>query len=596
MVNKRGGIWQKAPEETEMIKDLTEDEIRMMKRRGFETVEDMLDYLNYTTDMLPPFSSLFNGEKLIRSLLGALDQKAVITVYGDYDADGDMAMTILYKGLEKLGAESLHWFANNRFKNGYSITPESLQDCLSKYPDTQVILTCDNGIGAVEAWEKAAEMGIEVLVTDHHEQPPDRVLPGSVLAVCEKSVAQKELFAKEGRKPEDFCGAELARRLIEELFEKRGIKEKEGAFLTGLYAYAGLATVTDVVPLHAGNRAVLKKALSVVRHDKGIWRRLYLTLLSGKTPQEALEEDVFGFYFGPAINASGRVNGDVELPMKVFLTPEDEETKAMDAAMELSQTNARRKELAGEDLKVCLDRITAEKWENDNFILIDDEGLREGINGLTAGRLCEEYQVPVIVLGSSRESGIYKGSARSTDSFNIFEALYECRDLLLAFGGHPKAAGLSVRRENIHELRRRLMERAKNLKKESAQGTKEADYRIRPEEISVKWITDFNSSVSRLAPFGEGFEAPKIYFEGQASGIRLMSGDAHAKVLLRDLSEDGRGVNLLMWSKGEYCKEYLAKHGNRPPFVRGFVTRPQVNEFRETVTCQLVEEQIELCD
>ncbi len=579
-----------------MITKLTEEEKHIMKRRGFDTEDQMLAYLNYTTDMLPAFSSLLNGEKLLDALLMALDRKAVITVYGDYDADGIMAMTILYKGLKKLGAGSLHWFANNRFKNGYSITPESLSDCLTLYPDTQVILTCDNGIGAVEAWEKAAGLGIEVLVTDHHEQAPDRVLPDEIPAVCEKSVAQKEQFAKEGREPEDFCGAELARRLILELFERTGQKTAQEAFLDSLYAYAGLATVTDVVPLKAGNRAVLKRGLSLIRQDTGIWRRLYQTLLSGKTPQEALDEEVFGFYYGPAINASGRINGNVDLPMKVFLTPEDQTRDAMDAAVELSQINAGRREFASEDLKLCRERIKAGGYENSSLILIAEEKLREGINGLTAGRICEEYRVPVIVLGGSDMPGVYKGSARSTDACNIFEALYECRDLLIAFGGHPKAAGLSVRAEDIDELRRRLEEKTKNLKKETPLQEVESDYPVRPEQISVKWIADYQSAVSRLAPFGEGFAAPQIYLEGQAAGIRLMSGDTHAKVMMKDLSQDGKGVNLLMWGKGEYCKEYLQAHGQKPPFVKGFVTRPEINEFRQTLTCQFVEKEIEFSE
>lgn|GEM_PF-1163656 len=574
-----------------MITALTEQETDLMKKRGFATEEEMLEYLNYPVEELPRFSSLLNGEALLRGILEAIAQNDPITIYGDYDADGIMAMTILYQGLTRLGAGRVGWFANDRFRNGYSITPESLEDCLAAFPDTRVILTCDNGIGAVEAWEKALQLGIRVFVTDHHEQAPDRILPEGILAVCEKSVMQKERFLEEGREAEDFCGAELARRLVLELFERKGIAPLQETFLHGLLAYSGLATVTDVVPLHAGNRAVLREAVQIIRRDRGIWRRFHRFLMSPNLPQEKLDEDAFGYYFGPAINAPGRLSGSVKLPMQALLAGEDE--SADELLMQMAKLNNDRKTFTGEDLEFCKKEILKNGYEKDPVILIAAAHLREGINGLTAGKLCELYKVPVIVLGQSENPKIYKGSARSTDEVDIFRLLYSCRDLLTAFGGHPKAAGLSIEKEKIAQLRRLLIERSVKSGPDKGPSEKKADFYMTPEKLSARWIQNYRSAVERLHPFGEGFEQPKIYFEGQVSKIYLMKNDLHAKAMFAELSEDQKEVAMLLWNKGALCKEYLKAHSWQPPYIRGYVKNPDINEFNGRVSCQVVEEDVE---
>ncbi|MCR4990692.1 MAG: DHH family phosphoesterase [Lachnospiraceae bacterium] len=575
------------------MKTLTNIEKAIMRKRGFVEEKDMLAYLNLRVEDLPLFSMLVDGKKLLDGLNTSIDKKEKITIYGDYDADGVMAMTILFKGLDKLSPGNIRWFANNRFRDGYSITPDTLLHMLAENHDTDVILSCDNGIGAKEAWDEAVKKGIKVFVTDHHEQPSDRVLSPDIPAVCEKSVKQKEEYLRAGKEPEEFCGAELARRLVYELYRIRGIAEDNKAFLNSLCAYSGVATITDVVPLKAGNHCIARCAIETIRKDNGFWRYMYEGISGGNRQREA-DEDFFGFYLGPSINACSRVNGSVELPMDVFLCDESREEELRLLIDRMNGINLERRNWTDEDLSSCEKFIKENGYSNDDFILVVCDSLREGINGLSAGRLTEKYNVPVIVLGPSENPGIYKGSARSVESINIFEELFECRDLLLAYGGHPKAAGLSVNVDHIDELRSRMKESiSKKIVKEEAISSG-VDFTLVPSHFTEDYINGINEALEELLPFGEGFSKPGFYMECDIKNIRYLSEGAHAKLELNLRSADNRQMQLMMWNKGDYCRQWCEKNSFRMPHAKGLVGRLNVNEYNGYISYQMNGTRIEL--
>ena len=578
-----------------MITRLTLTEKKIMEKRGFADEAAMLEYLNTDPDRLPAFSSLKWGSEILEGMSRAIAEQKMITIYGDYDADGVMAMTILYKGLSKMTPGHVNWFANERFRDGYSITPESLGRMLEKYPDTEVIITCDNGIGAVAAWNEAIARGLTVYVTDHHEQGSDSVLNPSIPAVCEKSVEQKEIFARENREAEGFCGAELARRFIWELYEKLGVSGENAEFLHSLYAYAGVATIADVICLNASNHSVVRTAIDIIRSDTGFWKLYNEHISLTSIPQERVDGDTFGFYYSPAINACSRVRGSIEIPMRVFLH-EGDEAELVDLIETMAMTNQERKDWTEEDKKKCMQQIEDRGYENDPFILVAISDLREGINGLSATEIVNKYGVPAIVISESETPGIYKGSARSVDSVNIFEKLSLCSDLLMVYGGHPKAGGLTIRESDIDEFRRRMIQEVERDLVRSSLSPDDADFTLNPGVFTLDNIREMNIALEDLLPFGEGFKKPVFYLDtdiAEERGIFYMSNGEHARLTLAERSRDNLFINLMMWKKGAEIREINSADGDHLHFS-GLVDVPQINEYGDRISYQIKPDRYEI--
>ena len=379
---------------------------RYMKNRGFSDPEAVCRYLSFDEADLRKVQDMCGGAELLNALFEAVREGCRITVYGDYDADGVMATFILYTGLERLLPGRVNWFINDRFSDGYTITPESMEKMLSLYPETEVVVTCDNGISAPAAIRHAAERGVLVLVTDHHGQTEE--LPADCPVVDEKSFAQREKDAADGVKSEDFCGAELARRVVTELYEKLEKAEENRAFLDGLFAYSGFATITDSVPMTAANHYVARRGLELIREGSGVWG--LLNEICG-VRRGAVNDDTVGFKYGPMVNASGRVTGRADSALEVFLQfhygREEDCRKAVDTLLSL---NDDRRAMCQEDDALAFRLAKESGAEEMPFILLADPRFREGINGLTAAHLVEKYKVPAAVLSPvGNGSGRYKG-------------------------------------------------------------------------------------------------------------------------------------------------------------------------------------------
>ncbi len=552
-----------------------------LQKRGIAAPEAATRFLSFSAAQLRRVSDLENGDALLARLCDAVREKKEITIYGDYDADGVMASFILYSGLDRVNPGRIHGVINNRFEDGYGISTASMEKCLDKYPGTQVVLTCDNGIAAAEAAALCLSRGVEYLVTDHHEQ--GKLLPDGILFVDEKSRVQKAADASAGAEPELFCGAELARRVVTELYERLGLAADESAYLDSLYAYAGFATITDSVPMNAANHFVARRGLDEIRKGAGVWGWLREELAIRE-----ITADTVGFRYGPLVNAAARVGGSAAPAMRVFLLAYlGRETACRQAIRALAEFNDARKGLCIADDRRALALIEEQHLENDAFLLVWDPGFSEGINGLTASHLSERFGVPAAVLAPTKaDPSVYKGSARSVEGFNLFEALTAHPDKIAA-GGHPMAAGLVAKEADLPEIRALLCAAASPVIEElrtrrQEEGLK-ADYVFSPEALSVSEVETMNAAWAALEPFGPGFEAPRIVLSGRAKDLFSMKNDVHAKYTFDTPSADGCRVEAIWWNHYEDARARYEESRDL-----SFAGQLQINEFNGRKSIQFI--------
>ena len=553
---------------------LSKEMTRYLALRGYDNREKIDKLIYFKPLNWRKVETLKDSKEFLETLRNALASKANICIYGDYDADGIMATMILYMALERISDTKVNWFINDRFKEGYGMNKKGVIRLLEKFPETNLILTCDNGIKAQEGIQYALEKGITVIVSDHHGQSVGEALPNCPV-VCEARLDEDQDLK------ESFCGAELARRLMVQLYKDLGIYRKYTAEAKRWIAYSGLATITDSVPLNPANHYTAKAGIEMIGKEEDIvWR-----ILREETKTHRLDQDTIGFQYGPMINAPGRINGNVDAAMEAFMAGySGDEEGCRKAVKNMMAINLQRREDSAEDDQIAFQEIEEKGYDKDKFILIANERFLEGINGLTAGHITETFKVPSIVLcPKDQEPDVFKGSARSVEGFNIFEALNECKDLLLGFGGHPMAAGLSVHRDNIGALRERLKEMAENHVPEQEEVVK-VDFIIQPENITPKLANELNT----VMPYGQNLEKPTIGFSGKVTKITVMK-DRH----LRFDIDNGKGtpVEVLWWNAYERYKKFEGVGSN--PLIKciGF---PSYSVFNGKLKIQFTAEEVYL--
>ena len=526
-------------------------------------------------------AELCSGKDLLQALQEAVRKEIGVIVYGDYDADGIMATYLLYSGLQRLMPGKAHWFINDRYEDGYMITVDSMKKCLARYPQARVLITCDNGINAAEAIAYAQSQGVTVLVTDHHVQT--QPLPAQCPAIDEQSFAQREHDAKEGIEPEAFCGAELARRVIEELYAELGKAEEHATYLESRCAYAALATITDHVPMNPSNHALGRKGLQQIRQDTGFWKLLMEEVL-GKGRE--VHGDTVGFYYGPLINASGRMTGEATCAMRMLLSYEEgDETTCREAIRALNELNEERKELCRHDDEIAFRKIEAEGQAQAPFLLLWDEEFSEGVNGLTATHLVEKYKVPAAVLSPTKnDPDLYKGSARSVAgaTWSLVDLLNGHGELIRA-GGHAMAAGLSIRKEDLETVRALL---CADLAEVARPEEPEADFIYETRTLTMAVADEQKQLIEELEPFGPGFEEPRIEVRGPVWALweknkKGTQEKVHASFGMGK-SADGYNINAMWWNRLEEARHWYEK--GKTLCCRGTVER---NEYVSNQTGEI---------
>ena len=464
---------------------------KIFVNRNISTTEEIEKFLKASLDdMHDPFlmEDMDKGTEIISEDI-SLGNK--IAIYGDYDVDGVASTTILFIALKKIGANVIYYIPD-REKDGYGLNEKSL--CSLKEQGVKTILTCDNGIAAINEVKKCKELGMKIVITDHHDLPyEDGDSSKVIIPEADAIINPKRLDCNYPFKL--ICGATVAYKFSVVLYIRRNI---DISVLKELIVFAGIATICDVVDLIDENRVIAKCAIDILNgnvNNIGIRALIDACNLQDKE----INSYSIGFTLGPCINASGRLE-TAKMAVDLFVSKEYE--KCREIATKLVELNKMRKLMTEEAVKSVIDQIENSDIINDKVLVVLDKEIHESLAGIIAGRIKERYNKPTIVLTSGGNNTI-KGSGRSIEEYNMFEELTKVKDNFSKFGGHPMAAGMSLQGDNVEKLRRELNENCvleeKDLIKKYT-----IDCAFNIANINNQLVYD----IGMLEPFGKGNHRP----------------------------------------------------------------------------------------
>ncbi|MDM5249466.1 MULTISPECIES: single-stranded-DNA-specific exonuclease RecJ [unclassified Lysinibacillus] len=492
---------------------------KILAARGCETTADAESLLNMTEASIHDPFLMHGMAEAVARIEQALENGEKILVYGDYDADGVTSTTVMLNVLLDLGAD-VSFKIPNRFMHGYGPNETLFREAHDE--GVQLIITVDNGISGIEPIRVAKELGMDVIVTDHHE-PGDELPPADIIL---------HPRIPEGHYPfGELAGVGVAFKLAHALY---------GELPTHLIEYVAVGTVADLVPLVDENRYLVKRGIEEMRRSLSPWVQAMCEVASAE--QAKISEETIGFYFGPRLNAVGRLG---EAAPGVNLLMAEDNATATALAKQLNACNSERKDIVKSITDEAIALIESDKKIGDSLVLvIAGEGWNAGVVGIVASRLVELYYRPTIVLSLDYEKGTAKGSARSIEGFHLYNELAKNRDILPHFGGHPMAAGMTLSSENVDELRSRLNAQARAcLSEEQLTPVLNIDIPLKLDEISADAIEE----ISTLGPYGTDFPKPIYVLEDVeiASMRKIGAAENHIKMELTDGYEklDSVGFN-----------------------------------------------------
>lgn len=519
--------------------------VNILINRNFTDADSIVKFLKADINDMHDAMLMKDADLATDILIDAVIAGDKIVISTDFDVDGCCAAAVGVLALRGLDA-NVDYYVNNRFTQGYGLCKSGIDEILKKHPETKILMTADNGIVAFDAIDYAKSLGLTVVVTDHHEQQAGK-LPNADAVV--------DIKRHDETYPCKFlCGAGVVFKLMSLLYNKIGKRER------AIYKYldiVALATVADVVPILDENRIFVHKGLMLINQKPSKIFKAFAHVCDIKT--EVNSHHTMGYIYGPMINAIGRLDGLNEKAIDMFLSDDDEFIK--DTIGYLSELNKKRQEITEKQTKMAESMVDPENVGS--VIVLYDPYFHEGIVGLIAGRIKEMFNRPAIIF-TKTENGI-KGSARSIDGLHLKEAFDEVSDCLLGYGGHAKAAGLSIKEENIAEFTRRINE--------------VADKRFSPEDFVKKYDVDsilnefavsggIVDELKMLEPYGEGFHKPLFLIKDCAVIQRALylSGGKHLKLATPYFP-------VLLWNKGE---EYKVMNEPKNVSVIGF---PEINTY-----------------
>lgn len=468
---------------------------RVIRNRDICTKEQFDMYLSDSLEGMHMPELLKDADKAVDIIINKIEQKKKIRIIGDYDIDGICSTTILYKALKETGAE-VDYAVPHRINDGYGINETLIDAAIADGVDT--ILTCDNGIAAINQVEYAKSHNLTVIITDHHD-----------ITFEENGTQKRYIYPKADAivnpKRDDcgypfkmLCGAAVAYKLVEVLYKKRWLSEydKYKSSLDEYRQFAAIATIGDVVDLIDENRILVKNGLRSIANTKNIGLRALIDIC--KIDINKLTPHSVGFVIGPCLNASGRLD-TAKNAIELFL--ETDKNTAKSKAMELYAFNEERKGMTESELSKALKIIDETEIKNDKVLVIYLPECHESIAGIIAGRIKELYYRPTFVITDAKEGA--KGSGRSIEGYNMFEEITKCAGLLTKFGGHPMAAGISLDKDKIDEFRKRL-NKNQTLTEQQLEPVVWIDVPMPLNYVTYTLV----EQLSVLEPFGKGNEKP----------------------------------------------------------------------------------------
>lgn len=463
---------------------------RIMRNRGLTDLQEMNLYLHGTRADLNDPHLLKDADLAAQILREKIKEKKRIRIIGDYDIDGIQSTYILYCALRRLGADA-DFVIPDRILDGYGLNEHLVTRASQDGIDT--ILTCDNGISAIDQIHLAKSLGMTVVVTDHHEVPFTEVDGVRREKVCEADAVVNPKQQACHYPFKKLCGAAVAFKLVQVLYEVFGLEVSEAdCFIEN----AGFATVGDVMDLQGENRILVKLGLEMLNRTTNIGMKALI--LQNKLTMGAIKSHDIGFRIGPCLNASGRLD-TARLSLKLLLC--ESETEAAVLAEEIVELNESRKLLTMHAVEQAKEIAQKEEYVNDRVLVIFLPDCHESLAGIVAGRIREAYYRPTLVVTRSEHGA--KGSGRSIESYSMYEELCKCEEYLTQFGGHPMAAGFSLKEADIDAFRRKLNEVCTLTEEE-----------LRPKVVidvpmPISYITErLVNQLGCLEPFGKGNEKP----------------------------------------------------------------------------------------
>ncbi|MGL4849654.1 MAG: single-stranded-DNA-specific exonuclease RecJ [Clostridium sp.] len=554
--------------------------LRLLSNRGIDSEAKASLFLYGDIKNMYDSYLLKDLEESVKIIKDGIEDKKKIVIYGDYDCDGVCSTSILYKGFKRLNA-NFKYHIPNRESEGYGMNKERIK--ILKEEGCEIIITCDNGIAAFEEVALAKELGMTIIVTDHHDIP---FVEEDGVKIKKMPIADRIINPKREDCTYPFknlCGAGVAFKFIQGLYRMYGIEEE--AF--DLIEYAAIATVCDVVDLLDENRIIVKEGLRRINNtDKiGLKELIKVKELENKE----INEYHFGFVIGPCINATGRLE-IADISVELLICEEKEQAKEL--ANRLDELNKIRQEMTLESVEKVKEKVEIELEEKDRVIVVYEDSIHESIAGIVAGRIRESYNLPTIVLTKGHE--MPKGSGRSIDEYNMFEELSKCKDLMEKFGGHPMAAGLSLKEENIVPLRKRLNEICTLTDEDIMQKTF-IDTKLSLEDLDFEILDEIN----KMRPFGKANNSPT--FGEKAITVKKISFMGKEKRFLRFKIEmkNGKTIDGVNFNRYDQFKEgfeeafgedeflKLQYAGGNCNFKMDIIYYPDINEYMGNKNIQL---------
>lgn len=547
----------------------------MLTFRGVVNPGEARKFLKASVDDFYDEMLIKDMKKGVQLIYGGIGAKKKIAIYGDYDADGILSTYMLYTALKNMGAHVIYYIPD-REEEGYGMNMESIRTL--KDNGCEIILTCDNGISAIEEIKYAGEMGISVVVTDHHEvllnEQKEEMLPPAHAIINTKQRSCPYPF-------KDLCGAGIALKFIMALHRIAGFdKMKALKYLE----YAALATVCDIVDLVEENRIIVKNGLKMVERTKNPGLKALLEVLG--LAGIPLKTYHVGYVIGPCINATGRID-NARVAMDLLLCTDDREATRL--ALNLRDLNKTRQDMTEEGYGRISCKVTEEGHDKDKVILVYDENVHESLAGIIAGRIREDTNRPVIVLTAGRNSDCAKGSGRSIEAYNMFEELSQCKDLLEKFGGHKMAAGVTVPLDNIDRLRVRLNDNSP-LDEDDFLRKITIEKHIYVDDVSMEMACE----IDYLEPFGKGNPTP-VFADKNLNIKRFDILGANKNTLKLEIHRGRFRINALGFNMVEQFMDMLGMESIPDENLRNvrcdldldMVYIPTINEYKGTRSLQL---------
>ena len=538
---------------------------RIIRNRDITGDEAIEEYLNGTLADIPSWKLLKDIDKAVEIISGKIDAGTKMRIIGDYDIDGVTATYILLKGFKRLGA-NVDTYIPDRVADGYGIHDHLIKKAMEDGIDT--IVTCDNGISASSQITYAKELGMTVVATDHHEVPFTDNEEGRtyILPPADAIINPKQADCTYPNK--NICGAVVAMKLVFALYEKYRLPEEEKEdFLEP----AAIATVGDIMDLQGENRILVKEGLARLPFTKNKGLKALIRAI-GLEDQKITSYDI-GFRLGPCINASGRL--DTAMRSLALLQSEDEE-EAAKLAGDLKALNDSRKALTEKGTEEAYKLIESSDLKNDRVMVVFLPECHESLAGIIAGRIREKYHKPTFVLTRGEKS--LKGSGRSTENYSMYEELVKCDSLLVQYGGHPMAAGLSIEEENVEKFRQTLNDNC-TLTEEDMIPKIVIDVPMPISYINEELV----EQLSILEPFGKGNTKP-LFAQKNLRVLKVgIYGKTQNTVKLQLRDPSGAVMDGLYWGEAKEFADFARSHE-----TISVTYYPRINSYMGRESLQIV--------